>query len=85
MSSPQRNPASAIRRILREWAEIEQEPNINWTAQPINPDEPYEWHFTMRGPQDSAFAGGIYHGRLVLPVTYPMEPPSLYFLTVNGR
>lgn len=89
-SSASNAQASAIRRILREWREIvtscsDGATNDRWRAHPVNPAEPYEWHFTMRGPVDTPFAGGIYHGRLILPVNYPMAPPALYFLTVNGR
>jgi len=42
------------------------------------------WHFTIRGSKNTEYAGGIYHGKLVLPLEYPFKPPSLYFLTVRG-
>jgi len=45
-------------------------------------DNLFEWHFTIRGPADSEFDGGIYHGRIVLPPEYPMKPPSIIILTV---
>lgn len=48
-------------------------------------EEPREWHFTLRGPPDSPFEGGLYHGRIVLPKNYPFAPPSLMLLTRNGR
>ncbi|NXB37761.1 UB2J1 enzyme, partial [Eulacestoma nigropectus] len=48
-------------------------------------DNLFEWHFTVRGPPDSDFDGGIYHGRIVLPPEYPMKPPSIILLTANGR
>eukprot|EP01053_Blabericola_migrator_P005693 Blabericola_migrator_1__5692@NODE_288_length_10293_cov_65_527675_g237_i0_p3_GENE_NODE_288_length_10293_cov_65_527675_g237_i0NODE_288_length_10293_cov_65_527675_g237_i0_p3_ORF_typecomplete_len409_score81_14UQ_con/PF00179_26/9_4e22ProkE2_B/PF14461_6/0_0031DUF2890/PF11081_8/2_7e02DUF2890/PF11081_8/0_41zfSec23_Sec24/PF04810_15/0_1_NODE_288_length_10293_cov_65_527675_g237_i077178943 len=83
--SPDQPTGQSIRRILREWNEISTNQNPFWTASPINPDEPYEWHFTIRGPSGTAFEGGVYHGRLVLPTTYPMTPPTLFFLTPNGR
>ena len=34
-------------------------------------------------PED--FAGGLYHGRIVLPVNYPLSPPSIMMLNPNGR
>jgi len=46
-------------------------------------DNLFEWHFTIRGPADSEFDGGIYHGRIVLPPEYPMKPPSIILLTVR--
>lgn len=45
----------------------------------------FEWHFTIRGPADSEFEGGIYHGRIVLPPEYPMKPPSIILLTVSVK
>lgn len=42
----------------------------------------FEWHFTVRGPADTDFDGGIYHGRIVLPPDYPMKPPGVILLTV---
>ena len=45
----------------------------------------FEWHFTIRGPPDSEFAGGIYHGKILLPPEYPFKPPNIVFLTPSGR
>lgn len=45
----------------------------------------FEWHFTVRGPTDSPFEDGFYHGRIILPTEYPMKPPSIILLTPNGR
>lgn len=42
----------------------------------------FEWHFTIRGPPDTEFEGGIYHGRIILPSDYPLKPPSIIVLTV---
>lgn len=46
-------------------------------------DNLFEWHFSVRGPPDSEFDGGVYHGRIVLPPEYPMKPPSIILLTVS--
>ena len=45
----------------------------------------FEWHFTIRGPADSPFERGVYHGRILLPAEYPFKPPNIVFLTENGR
>jgi len=42
-------------------------------------------HFTIRGADDTEFAGGIYHGRILLPPEYPFKPPNIVFLTASGR
>ncbi|KAH7291667.1 hypothetical protein KP509_29G027700 [Ceratopteris richardii] len=48
-------------------------------------DNIFEWQFAIRGPPDSEFEGGIYHGRIQLPPEYPFKPPSFMLLTLNGR
>ncbi|TGJ80806.1 hypothetical protein E0Z10_g7943, partial [Xylaria hypoxylon] len=68
----------------REAAELSNSPSPDYTASPLESDL-FEWHFTLRGPPTSAFAEGIYHGRIVLPPTYPLSPPSFRFTTPTGR
>ncbi|KAI0011120.1 UBC-like protein [Xylariaceae sp. FL0662B] len=85
MATPKFNSKSpTIRRILKEAAELSTSPSPDYTASPLETDL-FEWHFTMRGPPNSAFAEGIYHGRIVLPPTYPLRPPSFRFTTPSGR
>lgn len=50
---------------------------------PFLKDDIFEWHFTVRGPPDSEFEDGIYHGRLLLPTDYPLKPPDFIMLTVS--
>ena len=57
------------------------EPTSQYFAQPLE-DNLFEWHFTVRGQDDSDYEGGIYHGRIVLPSEYPMKPPNIIILTV---
>ena len=45
----------------------------------------FEWHFTIRGPPGTDYEGGIYHGVIQFPENYPLKPPSVKFLTPNGR
>ncbi|XP_075603782.1 ubiquitin-conjugating enzyme E2 J1 isoform X2 [Balearica regulorum gibbericeps] len=73
----------AVKRLMKEAAELK-DPTDHYHAQPLE-DNLFEWHFTVRGPPDSDFDGGIYHGRIVLPHEYPMKPPSIILLTANGR
>jgi ubiquitin-conjugating enzyme E2 J1 len=78
-----KNPT--IKRILKEASELASSPSADYHAAPLETDL-FEWHFTIRGPPaPSAFEGGIYHGRIVLPPAYPLKPPSFRFLTPSGR
>ena len=42
----------------------------------------FNWHFTMRGPADSEYEKGIYHGKIEFPIEYPFKAPDLTFFTV---
>ena len=44
-----------------------------------------EWHFLFIGQNSTPFEGGEYHGTLFFPENYPFSPPSIRFITPNGR
>jgi ubiquitin-conjugating enzyme E2 J1 len=74
----------AIKRITREYQDLIKQPSPYFIAAPLKLNL-FEWHFTLRGPRDSEFQGGKYHGKLLLPSDYPFSPPDFIFLTPNGR
>jgi ubiquitin-conjugating enzyme E2 J1 len=79
--------SDAVKRIMvevRELAALEKSPDSFFTASPLESDL-FEWHFTVRGPPETAFAAGLYHGRIVLPPEYPLKAPEIILLTPNGR
>ena len=59
-------------------------PTESFYAQPTDANI-REWHFTLRGAPDTPFAGGLYHGRLMLPENYPLSAPDIYMMTPSGR
>ncbi|KAG0705178.1 UBC-like protein [Suillus ampliporus] len=75
---------SAVKRIMQEARELENDPCTDYHAIPLE-DDIFEWHCTLRGPAGTEFEGGLYHFRIVLPAEYPFRPPSLMMLTPNGR
>ncbi|KAI9716353.1 MAG: hypothetical protein M1812_005418 [Candelaria pacifica] len=78
-----KNPT--IKRILKEANELATTPSLDLHATPLESNL-FEWHFTLRGPPSpSPYANGLYHGRIILPPTYPLRPPSFRFLTPTGR
>ncbi|KAL2465262.1 Ubiquitin-conjugating enzyme E2 32 [Abeliophyllum distichum] len=77
-----KNPA--VKRILQEAKEMQSNPSDDFMSLPLE-ENIFEWQFAIRGPQDSEFEGGIYHGRIQLPAEYPFKPPSFMLLTPNGR
>jgi len=78
------NPRSpAVKRLMKEAAELST-PTSDYQAAPLE-ENLFEWHFTVRGPGDTDFQGGVYHGRILVPADYPMKPPDIIVLTPNGR
>ncbi|KAK9724194.1 hypothetical protein RND81_05G054700 [Saponaria officinalis] len=77
-----KNPA--VKRILQEVKEMQNHPSDDFISLPLE-ENIFEWQFAIRGPNDTEFEGGIYHGRIQLPVEYPLKPPSFLLLTPNGR
>ncbi|CAA3032657.1 ubiquitin-conjugating enzyme E2 32, partial [Olea europaea subsp. europaea] len=73
-----KNPA--VKRILQEVKEMHSNPSDDFMSLPLE-ENIFEWQFAIRGPQDSEFEGGIYHGRIQLPAEYPFKPPSFLLLT----
>ena len=84
MSDAMKSRSSAIKRIMSEVRELQNDDTPDFTAAPTE-DNLFEWHFTLRGPQDTAFEKGLYHGKLTLPSEYPFKAPHVIFLTPNGR
>ncbi|KAI9279782.1 ubiquitin-conjugating enzyme/RWD-like protein [Sporodiniella umbellata] len=69
---------------MQEAKELSEHNAYEYSAHPLE-DNLFEWHFTVRGPEDTEFEGGRYHGRILLPSDYPFRPPEIMFLTPNGR
>ena len=85
MALPTFNAKSpTIKRILKEASELQAHPDPTLHAAPLESNL-FEWHFTLRGPPSTPYSNGAYHGRIVLPPTYPLRPPSFRFLTPTGR
>ncbi|RLN37879.1 hypothetical protein BBI17_008701, partial [Phytophthora kernoviae] len=75
---------TAIKRIQGDVREMMTNPSDQYSAAPLETNM-FDWHFTLRGPRDTEFEEGIYHGRIILPSDYPFKPPNIMLLTPNGR
>jgi ubiquitin-conjugating enzyme E2 G1 len=67
-------------RLSREYQNLIKEPidNVNFI---VNQDNLLNWEFTIIGPHDSPYEGGIYNGIIVFPASYPTNPPKVEFKT----
>lgn len=57
--------SSSVKRLLQESKELVNLKEDGIYAAPLE-DNLHEFHFTIRGPADSEFQGGIYHGRILV-------------------
>ncbi|XP_077301044.1 ubiquitin-conjugating enzyme E2 J2-like isoform X2 [Arctopsyche grandis] len=76
--------SSATRRLNQDYLRLKADPVPYIVAEPL-PANWLEWHYVLRGPEESPFEGGFYHGKLMFPRDFPFRPPSIYMLTANGR
>ncbi|EGO20551.1 hypothetical protein SERLADRAFT_351869 [Serpula lacrymans var. lacrymans S7.9] len=75
---------AAQKRLTKEYVSMQKEPPpFVWAV----PDEKniLTWNYLIRGPPDSPFAGGEYHGVLLFPSEYPFKPPGIKMMTPSGR
>lgn len=63
---------------------MEENPPPYIMARP-NENNILEWHYVIRGPPDSPYFEGQYHGTLTFPSDYPYKPPAIRMITPNGR
>jgi len=71
---------AAVKRITREYTEIEANPLQGVTVRPIDEDI-FKWNIDMIAPKESIYAGGTFKLLLTLPANYPFKPPVLSFQT----
>jgi ubiquitin-conjugating enzyme E2 J2 len=74
----------AIRRLNREFKDMSMSPPDNILAAP-EPGNMLRWHFVILGPDGTPYEGGVYHGLMIFPTTYPRSPPEFRMLTPSGR
>ncbi|KAJ1656429.1 Ubiquitin-conjugating enzyme E2 6 [Dispira simplex] len=75
---------TGYKRLVKEYKAIQQSPPPYITAKPLD-DNILEWHYVLRGPQDTPYEAGEYHGVLKFPSAYPYKPPAIQMITPNGR
>lgn len=76
--------SSAVARLKQDYIRLKKDPVPYIVAEPL-PSNILEWHYVVRGPDDSLYKGGLYQGKLVFPSEFPFKPPSIFMITPNGR
>ena len=72
---------SAYKSLVRELAELNNDPPKNISAGPISNDNLFHWKVTIIGPDDSPYEGGIFFLNIHFPIEYRAKPPKITFIT----
>lgn len=70
---------SAMRRLLQDLREIQENPIMNVSAAPLE-DNMFEWHCNFQGTEGTEWAGAVFHVVLYFPPDYPAKSPSAEFV-----
>lgn len=75
--------ASVTKRLLKELqdarrGELGQELEC---LGPLSDDNILQWRAVLHGPRDTAYEGGQFEVRIDVPEQYPLQPPSMAFVT----
>jgi peroxin-4 len=74
--------ASASKRLLKELSSYNGDPNPALEAlQPVSEEDLFTWTAILRGPVDTPYQGGHWLIRIKMPASYPLQPPTMQFLT----
>lgn len=68
----------AIRRLQSEIMQLNKDPNYFFSVSP-NESNFLFWTFTLIGPPETFYEGGIFNGTIEFPKEYPNKPPKLRF------
>ena len=69
----------ALRRINKEYIEMQDENFTSFIANPLNNDLMH-WNAIIIGPQDTPYEKGFFHLDIKFPKEYPFKPPNITFI-----
>lgn len=75
------NPNFSLKKLQKEFHEINSKGDANFTVGLINEDNFFKWNVTIEGPENTIYEGSILRALLTFPADYPLNPPDMTFQT----
>ncbi|XP_053519728.1 ubiquitin-conjugating enzyme E2 D2-like [Artibeus jamaicensis] len=72
--------STALRRLHKELTDINNDPPPMCSTGPVD-DYMFTWKWTIRGPADNPYKGGVFCLNIQFPPHYPFMPQQIYFTT----
>ncbi|KAF1804250.1 ubiquitin-conjugating enzyme/RWD-like protein [Mucor lusitanicus] len=66
--------------LQRQLKDLQKSPVEGFSAGLVD-DNIYEWEILVMGSQDTLYEGGFFKAKLSFPRSYPIDPPTMTFLT----
>ena len=71
----------SIKRLKKEYGDMQRHPSVISYASPTKEEDLYNWRGHIFGADNTPFAGGIFFIDIKFPEDYPFKGPKLKFLT----
>ncbi|CAI2381165.1 unnamed protein product [Moneuplotes crassus] len=71
----------SLRRIIKEYNDLQRDPPVGCSAGPDDEDNMYLWKGYLIGPSESPYSGGIFLLEIEFPIQYPFRSPKVKFTT----
>ena len=81
----QSEQTNSARRLHKDYYELKNAivPLVGVSACPTD-DNLFTWCANIRGPEQSAFYGGVFHMEIIFPQDYPVSPPKITLFNVGS-
>jgi len=73
--------AACLKRLAKEWADIQKKPTAGIRAAPKDPNNLLVWTAMIDGPSPSVYENGVFELEMTFPDSYPNKPPKVVFKT----
>ncbi|EPQ55751.1 ubiquitin-conjugating enzyme [Gloeophyllum trabeum ATCC 11539] len=67
--------------LRRQLTELMKHPVEGFSAGLVDENNLYEWEVMIIGPPDTLYEGGFFRARLSFPPEFPIQPPTMRFIT----